>query len=409
MASRHRLKRTFRLLAVAFALVLCTGVEVLAEELKKDDPLQLAPVEVTAEKRKEDLQDVPISISTFSETQIRDSGIASLQDFSLQVPNLFISNWGFRGNSFVFVRGIGAINNDPAIGFYVDGVNYMDARIFDSNLFDVERIEVLRGPQGTLYGRNSLGGVINIVTKKPDNEYHAGVDQTFGSQNLLSTDLYMRTPIVDDQLFFGFSGNMETRDGYSHNDFLGEDGDFHNDRSGRMHLRWTPNEKLSVVTTVDGEQINDGAFPITDVSQVKSNPHHFSHDFKGKHERNSIGTSVSIDYDASPVQITSITGFRHYDDIVENDQDFTAAALMDAKESIYNSQFSQELRFASPEENGDWKWLGGLYGFKNRKDYLFQMNYAANVLGPGMPAVTQDAKSDLNSHRSEERRVGKEC
>ena len=144
MASRHRLKRTFRLLAVAFALVLCTGVEVLAEELKKDDPLQLAPVEVTAEKRKEDLQDVPISISTFSETQIRDSGIASLQDFSLQVPNLFISNWGFRGNSFVFVRGIGAINNDPAIGFYVDGVNYMDARIFDSNLFDVERIEVLQ-------------------------------------------------------------------------------------------------------------------------------------------------------------------------------------------------------------------------------------------------------------------------
>ncbi|MBI9080525.1 MAG: TonB-dependent receptor [Pseudodesulfovibrio sp.] len=398
MASEHRLKRTFRLLVIAFALVLCAGVEVFAEETKKDDPLQLAPVKVTAEKRKEDLQDIPTSISVFSETQISDSGISSLQDFSLQVPNLFISNWGFRGNSFVFVRGIGAVNNDPAVGFYVDDVNYMDSRVFNSNLFDIERIEVLRGPQGTLYGRNSLGGVINIISKKPDNEYHAGVNQTFGNYGLLNTDLYMRAPIVDDKLFFGFSGNVEKKDGYNHNDFLDEDGDSQDDRSGRMHLRWVPNEKLSISANVDGEQINDGAFPIADLAQTKSNPHHYSHNFKGEHERNSVGTSVRVGYDASALQITSISGLRHYDDTVKNDQDFTAVELMNAKEQIRDNQLSQEFRFTSPKDNGDWEWLGGLYGFKNKKDHLLQMNYAAGVLGVGMPAVTEDANSDLNTY-----------
>ena len=91
----------------------------------------------------------------------RSTSIRSIQDVARQVPNLFIANWGFRGNSYAFIRGIGAVNNDPAIGFYVDDVNYMDSRVFDTNLFDIERIEVLRGPQGTLYGRNSLGGVVS--------------------------------------------------------------------------------------------------------------------------------------------------------------------------------------------------------------------------------------------------------
>ena len=124
-----------------------------------EESFVLDPVLVTAEKRTENVQDVPVSVSAISEQQVEDAGIRSIQDVSRQVPNLYIANWGYRGNSFVFVRGIGAANNDPAIGFYVDDVNYMDSRLFDTNLFDIERIEVLRGPQGTLYGRNSLSDI----------------------------------------------------------------------------------------------------------------------------------------------------------------------------------------------------------------------------------------------------------
>lgn len=387
----HKRKGAFRTLLVAFGLVLCIGTQVFAEEKGGEDPLQLDPLLVTAEKRAEDLQDVPASITAIAESQILDSGISSLQDFSHQVPNLFINNWGFRGNSFVFVRGIGAVSNDPAVGFYVDDVNYMDARVFDSNLFDIERIEVLRGPQGTLYGRNSLGGVINIITKKPDNEFHAGVEQKIGNYDLVETDMYIRGPLIEDKLFIGFSGNLEKRDGYSRNDYLGKAGDDRDDKSGRLQLRWTPNDKLNVQASIDGEQINDGAFPITKLSKVDDDPHHFSHNVNGEHERNSVGSSLKVGYEAELLNITSITGFRHYDDNVVNDQDFTAANLYWAKEVIRDNQFSQEFRFTSPTNNGDWKWLGGLYGFHEKKDYYLQMNY------PGFGGVVEDSRSDLNT------------
>jgi iron complex outermembrane receptor protein len=391
MSLVEKQKGVLRALLAALGLVLCLGSQSFAEEKEKTDTFQLDTMVVTAEKRQEDLQEVPASVTAIKEARILDSGISSLQDFSNQVPNLFIDDWGFRGNSYVFIRGVGAINNDPAVGFYVDDVNYMDDRVFDSNLFDIERIEVLRGPQGTLYGRNSLGGVINIITKKPDNAFHAGVDQTFGNYGLLETNLYVRAPLIDDKLFFGFSGNLEDRDGYSHNEYLDEDGDDREDRSGRVQLRWTPNSKLDVLASIDGEQIDDGAFPVTNLHQVDEDPHRFSHNVEGEHERNSIGSSLKVVYDAEALSITSITGFRHYDDNVVNDQDFTAADLYWAKEVIRDSQFSQEFRFASPKGNGNWKWLGGLYGFREDKDHLLQMNY------PAYGGVVEDAQSDLDT------------
>lgn len=367
-------------------------------EVGNDKPLQLAPVVVTAEKRSQNIQEVPTSIAAFSDVQITESGITDLQDLSAQVPNLFISNWGFRGNSFIFIRGIGAVNNDPAVGFYVDDVNYMDSRIFDSKLFDIERIEVLRGPQGTLYGRNSLGGVISIVTKEPDNEFAAGLTQRIGDYNLFETDVYMRGPLVEDKLFVGVAGRVETRDGYNHNDYLDVDGDDIEGYNGRLHLRWLATDNLNVTLNADGEKINDGAFPVTNLDQVRDDPNHFSHNYQGTDKRNSYGTSLRVAYDSPWVDVTSITSLRRYDDIAKNDQDFTQYPLMLSNEDIVDHQFTQELRFASPEDNGNWTWIGGLYGFREKKDYSLLMDFAPGVVAPGAPAIKNLTESDSDKY-----------
>ena len=357
-----------------------------------EETYKLDPVLVTAEKRTENVQDVPVSVTAISGQQIKDSGIRSIQDVARQVPNLFIANWGFRGNSYAFIRGIGAVNNDPAIGFYVDDVNYMDSRVVDTNLFDIERIEVLRGPQGTLYGRNSLGGVVNIVTKKPDNEFHYGLEQTVGNENLYETTLYMRAPLIKDKLFFGVSGTSEQMDGYNTNDFLDKKVDRRRGLNGRMQLRWMPTDKLDVTANVDGEKVNDGVFPLTDMDQADKNPHHVSYNYEGRDKRDTLGSSLRVAYDAPWFKVTSITAYRGYNDVTRNDQDFTPYDLITAKEDIKDRQFTQEFRFASPEGSGPLKWLGGLYLYKKldyTSDYL-----AGGMVVPGMSSDIRGRKHD---------------
>lgn len=190
---------------VLAAQMLGPGPAVAAETSKgggeTDDIYQLETVTVTAEKRPEALQDVPASITAVTGDQIDDAGIQSITEIANQVPNLHISTWGGRRNSHVFMRGVGATYGEPAVGFYIDGVGYTSDGMFDMELFDVERVEVLRGPQGTLYGRNALAGVINIVTRQPTNETEARVSAGAGSFGQRELKGSLRTPFVENSVF----------------------------------------------------------------------------------------------------------------------------------------------------------------------------------------------------------------
>ncbi|MDR3088836.1 MAG: TonB-dependent receptor [Desulfobulbaceae bacterium] len=391
-------KNGMNILAAALAALapLAASVALAAEEA-----LQLAPVMVTAEKRLENVQEIPSSVTVLTAGRIEDAGITTIQEMSHQVPNLFIANWGFRGNSFAFIRGIGAINNDPALSFYVDDVNSMDSRVFDSRLFDIERIEVLRGPQGALYGRNSLAGVINIVTKKPGNQTHWGFEQTIGNENLWESAVWLRTPLVKDKLFLGLSGAFERRDGYNTNDFLNEDVDERKGFNGRGQLRWLPNDRMDVLFSIDGESIDDGVFPLTDMRQSAKNPHHVAYDYEGNDRRDTLGSALKVNYKAPVWKLTSITAYRGYDDTTTNDQDFMPYDLITAREDIEDRQFTQELRFASPDDSkSPLKWLAGLYYYNNKKDHLLDLNYGQDAVSMGMTpmAMTQTAISDIKGH-----------
>ncbi|ADK84495.1 TonB-dependent receptor [Desulfarculus baarsii DSM 2075] len=382
----------FGLLAIMASAIAWAG-PAMAQEAAMD----LEPVVVTAEKRQTTLQDVPASISVFSEADIKDARIQTIQDLSRLTPNMYIANWGIRGTSYVFVRGVGSINNEPAIGYYVDDVGYMDARAFDANLFDIERIEVLRGPQGALYGRNSLAGVINIITKKPDNQTRAGAELTAGNYNNYQAGAHVAAPLVEDKLFLRMAGYFETRDGYTENDFLDQDVDHHQSFNGRAQMRWTPSDKLDISANIEGESVDDGAFPLGRLADLQRNPHHVAYDHEGKYKRDAFGPSLRVVYDAPWFQLTSITAYRDFDDSAANDQDFTIYPLITAYEDIADRQFTQELRFASPESDSALKWLVGLYGFNKDKTHHLNLNFAPDLLLPGM-SVDRDTDSDLTTN-----------
>lgn len=189
--------------------------------------LAIEEILVTAQYREQSLQEVPAAITAFSSNDIVDAGINSTQDFADQVPNLFLDDSFTYGNTFVVIRGLTQVNNaDSPVAIVVDGVPQNNQKQLKMDLFDIERIEVLKGPQGALYGRNAIGGAISIVTRQPTNEFEGKVSGTLESGLGKRIEGAVSGPIARDKVLFRLGGSYYETDGLIRNDFVGDDMDF---------------------------------------------------------------------------------------------------------------------------------------------------------------------------------------
>src|SRR5262245_7363064 len=184
---------------------------------QQEDDSVFDTITVTAQKREESIYDVPVAISAFTPETMEKQGITDLTDIGKFVPNLNITGFsaGHTASQNPFIRGIGLqdhlITTEPGVGVYVDGV-YLGRQVGQNwSLANIERVEVLRGPQGTLYGRNSIGGAINIITRKPGGEQDGRVSLTAGSRGRLNGDAYMNLPFSD-EFALSFSLAYQRRD-----------------------------------------------------------------------------------------------------------------------------------------------------------------------------------------------------
>jgi iron complex outermembrane receptor protein len=227
------------------------------------------PVIVTAQKREQSIYDVPVAISAFNADTIERQGITDLTDIGKFVPNLNVTGFsaGHTSSANPFIRGIGLqdhlITTDPGVGVYVDGV-YLGRQVGQNwSLANIERVEVLRGPQGTLYGRNSIGGAINIITRKPGDKDEGKVSLTAGSRGRLNGELYTNMRFSD-QFAMSLTGAFQRRDGLG--DFVNipnarkEVGQLQ-DISARIAMLWTPNDRLSFLLAADGNEGDNGLRP----------------------------------------------------------------------------------------------------------------------------------------------------
>ena len=180
--------------------------------------IQLDEVVVSAEKKEEALLHIPASITAISSGQVQEYRLWDTKDLTAIVPNLFSNNSGDDRN-VTSIRGIVNTSYDPAVATYIDGVNQFSLDTYIGTLDDVERIEILRGPQSTLYGRNAMGGVINIVTKQPTNITRGYIGMDFGNYGQQRYNAGIRFPLVKNKLFFGASAMLNKRNGFYTNDF----------------------------------------------------------------------------------------------------------------------------------------------------------------------------------------------
>lgn len=365
--------------ALCFNLILISGL--WAQEHGADNPApveMLESVTVTAQKREESIQEVPQSISVFTQTQIQDAGILDVTDVSLLTPNVHMKQGA--STNLIIVRGI---SNDAdyihsTTGLYVDDVPYSLNFMHNPALFDIERIEVLRGPQGTLYGKNSESGVVNIVTRKPGNQLVGKVfteigayDPDHGRSISYRAGLNLSGPIVQDKFFMGVAGEYETSDGYMMNTHTGNDsaGDI-NRKNGRLNALWTPSDRLDITMTADLMDISDGnGNKRYDEGVWSTSPHEILYDTDNNIiEQSGNGQTVKVDFRADNFRLLSITGRRYYENHMLRDANL-APTDVGVNDLFYSSDMiSQEFRILSPEEKGVFRWLGGIYVFREDND-----------------------------------------
>jgi iron complex outermembrane receptor protein len=343
---------------------------VLAESNSKLDE-----VTVSVQKTEENVQNVPASITAFSASKVSDYRIQNTRDLATLVPNLYSSNPG-DGRNVTSIRGIGTTSYDPAIATYIDGVNQFGLDTYISSLFDVERIEVLRGPQGTLYGRNAMGGVINIITKQPTNNTtgFAGIDVgNYGQQRY---SLGIRTALIKDKLFFGAAGLYNKQNGFYTNTFNNTKFDKLHGFLGNYYLKFLATSKFAITLNVKhNENRNNGTFPLTgSVDEALANPFQLNQNSTTEMVDNLFNASLSANYAGEDFNFTSQTAsqsnYRYYKQPI--DGDFSPADIV----SIVNNYgkdwnkvkvYTQEFKFSSPASNASkLKWVAGLYGFYQR-------------------------------------------
>ncbi len=314
------------------------------------------------------LRQQTLSSNSFSGTELRMRGIGSVKSISALAPNLFIPSYGSKLTTSAYIRGIGSRINTPAIGLYVDNIPYINKSSFDFNYSDVERIDVMRGPQGTLYGRNTMGGLIRVFTKSPFS--YQGTDlhletATYGEYKARVTHYHRLTDR------FAFSGGLfyEHADGFFRNAAKGSRADRSNDYGTRLRAVWLPGSNTKLDFTANYEYLTQGAYPYQYLGVADGSEETradkiglVSYNRDGHYRRHLLNTGLNIEHRAAGFTFNSVSGFQLLKDRMDMDQDYTELDIFTLRQRQRSETLTQEFAFKSRPDSR-WEWTTGLSGF----------------------------------------------
>ena len=336
----------------------------------------LADIVVTATKTgAQNLQQTPIAISVVDDKLLEGQGLSTVKDFAKYVPNLvFTQN---AGAAIIYIRGIGssntAVGSDPSVTQQIDGVYIARATAQLGDFIDVERVEVLRGPQGTLYGRNSVGGTINIISRQPSAELGGEIRVGYGNYDTKSVEAYLTGPIASDTLTGSIAVTHREHDEFFHNVVAGVPGTGAIDRTGvRAQLRWRASPDLDFTLRGDVSRARDRIEVVDHL--VQPTPYSpVANSLIGGYRDiainiaqplrlNTRGTSLDANYDlGNGFMLKSITAYRHMDTHYAGDGDGTEAPVLTTIIDERDNQFTQELNLSYKSDR--LRAVGGVFFF----------------------------------------------
>lgn len=347
--------------SISVLAILPVAVHAVTPRQSISDTLRLDELVVNAARTETKLRELPVSVSLFNTQQVEMLGAQTLNEMTALAPNFYMADYGSKLTSPIYIRGIGSRINSPSVGMYVDNVPYFEKSAFSFDFFDIYRIELLRGPQGTQYGRNTMGGLINIVTKSPD--IYQGTDLTLqaGSYGTywLGASHYAKP---SDAFAYSLSINYRHQDGFFNNEFLNKKVDLLDSYGFRNRLIFKANERLGFENILSFERSNQGGYPyaVFDAATQKMNP--VSYNQESGYDRDLLSDALVIKYDGGKYELRSVSSYQYLNDKQYVDQDFIKDSIYFVVQKQKQHTFSQEFTVRSKGVK-PYNWLFGLSGF----------------------------------------------
>jgi len=388
-------------LSLILSLVFCSIFMHAQTRVAKDTlytELKYDIVVLSSTKETNSLKSLPAAVSVFSPKNLEALQVHSIKDLSAIVPNYFAADYGSKMTAPLYIRGIGARSGDQTVSMYVDNIPYFNTTSFDSELFDIQRVEVLRGTQGTLYGRNAMGGIINIYTYSPLIYEGTMIKAGGGSHGQFSGNIshYQR---LNDKMGFSIGGYYKQDKGYFKNLFTGKKVDNMKNAGGRAKFVWDINSQLSATYSLSFDYVDQGAFPY-----ANTETRDIDYNSEGYYKRKLLTNGFALRYAGQEYEINSTTGYQYLNDDMNMDQDYTRLSVFQINQKQRQNSLSQEVTIKSTKQS-DYQWSFGGYGFY---DYLhttppvymmedgIQKYLQAPLTAMGAPITFTDEQIDLN-------------
>ena len=390
------------LLVVPTALSARTASEPLPNEGAVDTLIAVDRVQVTAIKQGAELRREPVAASVLSGRTLEMQGVSAIKDVMTEVPNLFMPDYGSRTTSSVYVRGMGTRIDQPVVGMNVDNVPLADKNLYDTEVQDIERIEFLRGPQATLYGRNTMGGVINIYTLSPLTYQGVRLRADYGSRNAyrIAASTYNR---LGERFGLSVATQFAHHDGFWRNFYDNSLCDKENSGSFRTKFQYREGA-LSIDNTIAFSMVAQGGYPYEYAGSPNPDKHRaelmgqINYNEPCSYNRLALNDAFSVRYDFGRFSLASITSYQYMSDKMHIDNDFLPEYYFTLEQRKQQHNIAEDFVLRS-NEKGRYRWLVGVNGFLKRENMQAPVTF-------GPTGIEKLILDNINANNESEYRWG---
>ena len=357
----HFIKNKILTKNFAFTLLVTLSIQASAQELVSDTILRLNEITVSAIKQGSNPQKTASASTALKSKEIERLNITTIKNVSEIAPNLHMPDYGSRITSSIYVRGMGTRIDQPVVGLNIDNIPVMDKNNYDFDIADISRIEMLRGPQSTLFGRNTMGGLINVYTLSPLSYQGKRfmLEHASGNSYKASASIYHK---FNNKFGLSLTGQYSSTDGFFTNEYNGKKCDNEQQYGGRFKLQWRPSRNFHIDNTFYFSVLRQGGYPYESVETGK-----IAYNDTCFYRRNSFNDGLTLRWIMPHFTLSSITSFQYIDDNMTLDQDFLPQSYFTLTQARKQSTFTQDIVIKGKESN-QYKWLVGAFGFYKHLD-----------------------------------------